>query len=309
MNRIVIVIPYFGSFRKDFQFWLSSVAYNHSIDFLLFTDQTVNDAPANLTVIPFTLRRIESVIQEKIDSSISLTSPYKLCDFKPTYGHIFEEYLEGYDFWGHCDNDLIFGDIRHFLTDDILRDYDRILVRGHLTLYRNSDEINHIYQKVEQPNCYEVFNSPKIFAFDEWGGTTRYWYSHLSDKLFDELLFDDILQTHYEFISAQKLKVEKKVKRVIFAFDRGKLFRYYLKGNKLHREETLYAHFQKRTLDICTQSYDKFVIVPNKYVDWDNNLDVSYLIRSTPNPLYCKMQFYILKIKRALKKVKITLCY
>ena len=49
-----------------------------------------------------------------------------------------------YDFWGYCDIDLIFGNIRKFITDDILDKYDKILSRGHFTLFRNKDSINTI---------------------------------------------------------------------------------------------------------------------------------------------------------------------
>ena len=45
-----------------------------------------------------------------------VNSPYKLCDYKPVYGLIFDEDLQDYDFWGHCDVDLIFGDIRKFIN-------------------------------------------------------------------------------------------------------------------------------------------------------------------------------------------------
>lgn len=43
---------------------------------------------------------------------------------------MFQEYIKDYDFWGHCDADLIFGDIRKFVTDDILNKYDRLGVDG-----------------------------------------------------------------------------------------------------------------------------------------------------------------------------------
>ena len=36
-------------------------------------------------------------------------------DLRPAYGVLFEEYLDGYDFWGHCDLDVLFGRIRDHL--------------------------------------------------------------------------------------------------------------------------------------------------------------------------------------------------
>lgn len=67
--------------------------------------------------------------------------------------------------------DMIFGDIRKFITDDILDSFDKVLKHGHFTLIRNTRAANAFY-KMEVPgkhNYKEVFSSPKNYAFDEWG--------------------------------------------------------------------------------------------------------------------------------------------
>ena len=38
MNRIAIIIPYFGKFNNYFKFWLESARANQDVDFLVFTD-------------------------------------------------------------------------------------------------------------------------------------------------------------------------------------------------------------------------------------------------------------------------------
>ena len=38
MNRIAIIIPYFGKFKNYFRFWLESACANQDVDFLVFTD-------------------------------------------------------------------------------------------------------------------------------------------------------------------------------------------------------------------------------------------------------------------------------
>ena len=48
-------------------------------------------------------------------------------------------------YWGHCDVDLIWGDIRKFVTDDVLTKYKRIFSRGHCSIYENSSEVNAVY--------------------------------------------------------------------------------------------------------------------------------------------------------------------
>lgn len=37
-------------------------------------------------------------IQRIFDFPISLERPYKLCDYKPSYGEVFKDELAGYDF-------------------------------------------------------------------------------------------------------------------------------------------------------------------------------------------------------------------
>ena len=78
--------------------------------------------------------------EKKLGFPVALNSPYKLCDFKPSDGEVFEDYLNDYDYWGHCDVDLIWGDIRKFVTDELLEKYVRIFSRGHCSIYRNSSE-------------------------------------------------------------------------------------------------------------------------------------------------------------------------
>ena len=126
-SSICLVILYFGKLPNYFNLWLTSCKYNNTINFLLFTDdKTKYDYPNNVRVIYTTFEEIRNQIQSKFDFRITLEKPYKLCDFKPAYGYIFNKYLKGYDFWGHCDLDVIFGNLRKFLPEEILKEYDKI---------------------------------------------------------------------------------------------------------------------------------------------------------------------------------------
>ena len=50
---------------------------------------------------------------------------------------MFSEYLTGYDFWGHCDIDLLWGNIRRFVTDEKLKKYKKLYTAGACVLYKN----------------------------------------------------------------------------------------------------------------------------------------------------------------------------
>lgn len=142
MYSIAYVVPYFGKFPKGFQFWLLSCKCNPSIDWLIFTDdKTPYDYPENVKVTYWTFDQMKKKVQAIYDFPIFLERPYKLCDFKPAYGEIFADELKDYDFWGHCDIDLVWGNIRKFYTDEVLGQYEKVGFNGHSNLYKNTPEV------------------------------------------------------------------------------------------------------------------------------------------------------------------------
>lgn len=181
--RIAFVIPYIGKLPDTFPFWLKTCEYNSFIDFLLFTDdETAYNYPDNVKVTYVNFGELQEKFQSHFDFPIALTKPYKFCDFRPAYGEIFQEELVGYDFWGHCDIDLFWGDLRKFVTEDMLGFYDRIYTHGHCCLYRNTDRVNRWYRTLaygNRQNWKHVFQNPDSRCFDEWGGHCGGGISHI----------------------------------------------------------------------------------------------------------------------------------
>ena len=124
---ICLIIPYFGKFKNYFPLFLESCRYNPSIDWLVFTDIKEEYLwPDNVKKITMSFEQFAGLVQNNFEYNIALDRPYKLCDFKPAYGEILRDYLRRYDFWGHCDCDLIFGNIRKFITDEVLENHAKI---------------------------------------------------------------------------------------------------------------------------------------------------------------------------------------
>lgn len=171
MMRIKLINVYIGDFPWYFPFFLKSCAVNPSIDFVIFSDNLyTGDLPDNVAITPLTLNDFNRLASEKLKIDISVSHPYKLCDFKPAYGIIFSDYLKGYDFWGLCDLDIVLGRIREFITKDLLLQYDVISTRhdyitGWFLLFRNVEEVNTLFMK---SNDYiKVFTSSAHYCFDE----------------------------------------------------------------------------------------------------------------------------------------------
>lgn len=252
MKRIAFVIPYFGKMPDYFEFWLESVKANPSIDFLIFTDdETPYRYPENVKVEYLKFSRMKEIVQSRFDFNISLENPYKLCDYKLAYGYIFSDYLKKYDFWGHCDLDLLFGNIRSFFSDELLNNYDKLMSLGHCELYRNAPEINTCFMKDNAPyvSYRVVLSSPAIWAFDEstspvnralWNGVKQY-----TADLFVDLppRFRNLVDT-------------KRKKNCVFFLENGKLFEIFESSER----EIMYVHFQSREI-LCRKSAGKAILL------------------------------------------------
>ena len=139
MKKCVFILPYFGKFKNYFPLFLKSCGSNSDFDWLLITDVQITDPiPPNVQIRRMSFEGLRKRIQSKFDFEISLPYPYKLCDFKPAYGLVFEEWIQEYEWWGYCDCDLILGNLSKFLFPLFEKEYDKLFAVGHMTLYRNT---------------------------------------------------------------------------------------------------------------------------------------------------------------------------
>ena len=320
-----LIIPYFGKFNNYFKFWLISCSYNEDYDFLIFTDDhTKYNFPQNVKVSYLSFCEMHNKIQSLFDFKISLKSPYKLCDYKPAYGHIFMDDLRGYDFWGYCDTDLIFGHLSDFYTDEILAEYDKISDAGHFTLFRNNVSMRYAYKTLSSYKCYDyksVFSNEKNFAFDEWGynkGINRLLLENKLSIYYKPIWFSDIrinsfglYNTRAEYDLTERAKLERAKKNIVFSFSEGYLVQYSIVNGRVERNEEAYVHLQKRPMKInAIHNESSFLICPpNRFVDFEE-IDYSFLKKINTNRIYwhyIKIRFNNLKrkIKNFLKiKVK-----
>ncbi|MBZ9779441.1 hypothetical protein LB452_10960 [Psychroflexus sp. CAK8W] len=170
MKSILLIIPYFGQWPLWFEAYLVSIKANPTVNWLCPTDcELPEDYPENLKFLKTTLPELNQQVNQVVKANVPLT-PRKFCDLKPAYGEIFQEEIKNYNFWGFCDMDIIWGDIRKFMTPEIIDKYDIISSRkenisGHFNLFKNTAELKQLYKQI--PNYQSLFEKERFMWFDE----------------------------------------------------------------------------------------------------------------------------------------------
>lgn len=275
MKKIKILFPYFGKFPSQFKFWWASALNNPDVSFIIVTDNHSVHSEANIQVVYMDFEDCKNRVQRCFDFPVAMPSPYKLCDLKPAYRLIFSDLLSDSDFWGWGDMDLIYGDIRSLVTEEVLAQYDMISGWGHLTLLRNDDYWNKFFMlQVDGFKDYrQIYQNPGNFGFDEyWHQGTADKAMHLHpDKVWNSMLFDDLRtpETHLNFKSGMRRMYEND--HLIFEYKDKQMYRVYLVGENICKEPIMYMHFKRRLsiLRPYTDNTEHYLIVPNKIIPYE----------------------------------------
>lgn len=263
MKSIILMIPYFGKLPQFYEAWKITAMHNSTIHFLLFTDDKTVKSEGNIRVVHLEWQEMVSKIQAFFPFPIALRAPYKICDFRPAFGEIFCDCINGYDYWGYCDIDLLFGDIRKFITDELLQEYDRFFYNGHVSIYKNCEKMNQLYRYIEEEgypavNYEECYRSPRAFYFDEFGAM---YAKCLINKV---KVFDDLKIRRDPIIGKEKFYWEnvEEESQFVISWEKGRLYAVH-RGQKT---ELLYAHFFRRKFSVPekTESVERIVIAPRE---------------------------------------------
>lgn len=310
MKTIAYVIPYFGRLPKGFELWLLSCAANRTIDWLLFTDdQTKYKYPENVKVNYCTFEEIQKKVQSCYDFKIALNKPYKLCEYKAAYGEIFAVEMSDYDYWGMCDIDLVWGNIREFLTDDILEKYDRIGNQGHSTLFKNDPVVNARYRTCIGGllDYKKAFTDEKSFCFDESGLDAI--YDALNIPYYKKVDFIHLLKYNAGlFLGLLPADEDYKNKRQILTWENGEINRYYFKQGKIFKEKYMYCHFWCRPISFRISDFTqdtKYLIYADVVTDKKFSVSIKLLKKlGKANPVVFLFKYiWFNRHKIAIKKI------
>lgn len=276
------------------------------------------DIPPNIHVYKCTFAEIRERIQSNFGFPISLNDPYKLCDYRPTYGSIFQKELQSYDFWGYCDLDQVFGHLSDFLYGDIFESYDKIGQHGHLTLFKNKDSINQAY-KLYAPDCLsyrEVFSTNIGKQFDEKPGIQKI-FDFNGLKSYQNFVYADIStsRSQWTLTTFDSLPEDQKTRKCVYYYENGRVYGFYDFGTQTKTTEYAYIHFSGRapSPDIYLKSgMNGYFFKDDMVVPKMKNMNVSNSECEKYNPyiygkeVHHKIRRFISIQKRRIKKLSTT---
>ena len=281
MKKCLLILPYFGKFNNYFPLYLKSIETNTGINWLIITDdRTPYSYPDNVKVIYCDFPELAERAKAALGKDIYLEYPYKLCDFKPAYGVIFEEEVKDYEYWGYCDCDVVYGSLNRLLIPVLEQGYEKIFTPGHMTIYRNSEENNHRFLHACGGKYFykNAFTSKNICWFDEPFRDESIHEIFMNEGA--KVYCEDMCASPYIFYSQfcmtkytgrkdeQRYVIEKADVRSGFYWDHGSLYRIVReKDGSYTTKEYLYIHLQRRkmTCDPTVTKHDLFQIYPNGF--------------------------------------------
>jgi hypothetical protein len=272
-NKAIIITCYIGKLPEWIDLWIKSCGNNPEFDFLLCTNQVLNNnIPPNMKVLKTDLEELKLRFSNVLGFECNLEYAYKICDYKVIYGLAFKDITEKYDFWGHCDVDMIFGKLSNFVDDAILDKYDRVFEVGHLSLYRNTEKMNNLYK--EPYGIYshkQVYTERKYYGFDEHTGMTLIC-NIMKIPTYNKVVCADI-NPHYRMFVCMDEDSTKGNMTVgndahqVFGCEDGAAYRYYIdKDGLVNRQEVSYIHFMRKNPKVLVDSDTSKYIITNERI-------------------------------------------
>ncbi len=175
--RKILLVPFFG----DLPPWFDKFEAPRGYTLLLDRD----------------LDRFRSRVRDTLGIEYpGLPGTGKVWDYRPALGLLYEEEIKDYDFWGHCDLDVVWGDMDAFLPDSKLSELDvysshHEYVCGCFSMYRNSPDIKCIFSTISGWQKFMIHPEPNGWVEDKFSralevGGYRYEYDFQQGNPWDK---------------------------------------------------------------------------------------------------------------------------
>lgn len=267
--KIAIIILYFippsGGLPNYFEYWQKSAAANDKIDFFIISnvDSSKYTQYNNIHFITMDANEYWDKIQDLLGFHI-VRGYYKIGEYRPLCGLLFKDILNDYDYWGHSDFDLIYGDILKFIQPFLDCGEEVIGKWGHFRLIKNTNKLRMMpfenARQIRHPlNMKEAFSTEFCCYWDEiLGMGLRYYQAGINVVSLGSVIAD--VNPYCRYFSIEKHG------KWGFLWHHGTLTGY---NDIDERADFLYAHFQKRMLSVTSGDIpdSKFCVVPNRIVN------------------------------------------
>jgi len=150
MNKIFIM-PYFGELPE----WYDKFELPKGYEILLDTD----------------LNGFRTRVKEKLGIDYpGLPGTGKVFDYRCALGVLYKDEIKGYDYFGHCDFDMVFGDVDKWFPDEELAQLDiwsnhGTYICGPWTMYKNTERVCNLFK--EFPDWKEKMIYPEVNGWVE----------------------------------------------------------------------------------------------------------------------------------------------
>lgn len=254
--KITIIVTYFGQLPQIFPLFLKSCEFNKDFNWLILTDSKKKYKHSkNVSFVKIDFQQLRHIIQSKFNYKISLKKPYKLCDFKVSWGYIFAKELRDSEWWGFSDVDLVYGNLSKFLNKDLLNNYDKIFTTGHLCLFRNTKKVNECFMGKYRGINYakRVFTSPEVFGFDEMVINGLFEQQGFSIYKIDLSCNPSVYYYKYRLVKRNynlKRYITEDYTPSLYVWNDGRVERYFFSEDdgRYTKNDFAYMHFQQRPL-------------------------------------------------------------
>jgi hypothetical protein len=266
--KIKVLVVYLGRLPENFPLFLESCKNNTFIDWHIITDdQSEFNTYSNVYFHYCSFDQVIQKIQLSCGNDAICHTAYKLCDYKPFYNIIFKDILGTYDYWGHCDIDVIWGNLEKFILEPIQSGrFDKILKYGHLSLFRSGfDLLSYESADTRKPNFNFVKKNALNFGFDEMRGVNSLFKQHDLDIFDKQVMLDIVVPSFSSSINFYNIKNYDK-QSFIWSASSG-LFHIFVENNKVKKKEYAYVHFQKRQLDLDISSHEGITLKDSMLVN------------------------------------------
>lgn len=314
MKKCIFILCYFGQYNNYIDLFFESCRLNINYDWLIITDANYSKKyPSNCKIIKMSFFDFKDLVQKNFDFKISLDQPYKICDYRPALGYVFENLISNYYYWGFCDCDLIFGNMDKLLTPILEKDYDKIFGLGHLSIFKNTYDNNRLFmQPVNNELFYkQAFTKKELFVFDEMSkfdkNIIRIFQEYNKKCYLEDISLN--ISNLYPFLSRSVLdyrsnKFNRNGLPMKVFFVNGNIIGYTITDTEINRNDYLYVHLQGRKIRSKYKYSKQFQILPDRIINIKTFPPTLEQLKNRKKCSYFRrIDIFTIKVKRKLKKI------